>query len=276
MNKVKAKIQQLIRIYKGAVPVFNSDVDIAMKAISNGTGEALYVDSTRPIDTLMTVINPTPLDSALSAEVTNFKTEMYELAGIQQVSFDMENMRSAAAVIALDQTRDTVFQAQMQGHSDKIRKMLIMRVYYESIIHPNSSDTVDWKDLHTLITDASIDLKPVHMSDPLGNKGSSPDNTPADFRQIQTARYVIQVMRGQVTFADLSMLVEKDQIKMVMAATMVKLDALGIEPPETMFNFMVAAFTEDIRYGRVELAASAQTQAGLIDGIAPAPEGAPV
>jgi hypothetical protein len=67
LNKVNAKIQQLIRMYKGAVPVFNNDVDLAMKSISNGSGEALYVDSSRPIDSLMTVINPTPIDAQLSA-----------------------------------------------------------------------------------------------------------------------------------------------------------------------------------------------------------------
>ena len=110
INRFAAKQQQMIRMYKGPTPVFNKDVDIKMKQMSNGSGEALYVDSTIPIDSLMAVINPTPLDPQMSAEITNYKSAMYELAGIQSTSFDMENMRSAAAVVALDQTRDSVFQ----------------------------------------------------------------------------------------------------------------------------------------------------------------------
>jgi hypothetical protein len=38
--------------------------------------------------------------------VEDIKSQMYEIAGIQEVSMDMENCRSAAAVIALEQARD--------------------------------------------------------------------------------------------------------------------------------------------------------------------------
>ena len=80
INKINAKQQQLIRLYKGATPVFNQDVELAMKSLTNGAGECLYVDSSRPIDSLMTVINPTPLDPELSATVTEYKTAMYPSA----------------------------------------------------------------------------------------------------------------------------------------------------------------------------------------------------
>ena len=93
INKINAKQQQLIRNYKGSTPVFNSDVELAMKAITNGAGECLYVDSQRPLDSLMTVINPTPLDPQLTATVQEYKSAMYEIAGVQNASFDMENMR---------------------------------------------------------------------------------------------------------------------------------------------------------------------------------------
>ena len=36
INRIAAKKQQIIRMYKGSVPVFNSDVDIALKSITNG------------------------------------------------------------------------------------------------------------------------------------------------------------------------------------------------------------------------------------------------
>ena len=92
INRVCAKQQQLVRNYKGATPVFNSDVELAMKAITNGTGECLYIDSQRPLDSFMTVINPTPIDPELQGIVDQYKNAMYELAGIQNASFDMENM----------------------------------------------------------------------------------------------------------------------------------------------------------------------------------------
>lgn len=256
LNKVNAKIQQLIRMYKGPVPVFNTDADIAMKTITNGSGEALYIDSARSATEMMTVINPTPLDPALAAEKQSCKTEMYELSGIQQVSFDMENMRSAAAVIALDQTRDTTFQSQMMGHADKIKKMFSTRVHYDAVIGQEESVTVDWKDIDKLITDAVIELKPVHLNDPLGNKGQTPNERQADYRQIQTARAIIQVMRGELVFEELSFLIDKQQVKMIMAATMVKMGALGVEPPDTMYQFMIAAFVEDLSAGAAALMAN--------------------
>ena len=78
----------------------------------------------------MTVINPTPLDPELSGTVQEYKSAMYELAGIQNASFDMENMRSAAAVVALDQTRDSVFQAQLSALSDFIANALRLYIIY--------------------------------------------------------------------------------------------------------------------------------------------------
>jgi hypothetical protein len=253
VNKVNAKIQQLIRMYKGPVPVFNSDVDLSMKQITNGSGEALYVDSSRPVDQLMTVINPTPLDAQLDALITGYKTQMMELAGVQQMSFDMENMRSAAAVIALDQTQDNVFQAQMMGHAKMKADMFRVEVKYKSVVMPNESASIDWPVVNKLLEDCITELKPLHLNDPLGNKGSIEDQPKTDYRQMQTARFVNKVLRGEVTYDMLSYVNDVEMITAMLAGIFIKLDAMSILIPDHAYLFMMEAFVNDIKLGTVQL-----------------------
>jgi hypothetical protein len=282
LNKVNAKIQQLVRMYKGPVPVFNSDIDLAMKQITNGTGEALYVDSARPVDQLMTVINPTPLDPQLDALVTGYKTQMMELAGIQQISFDMENMRSAAAVIALDQTRDNTFQAQMIGHARMKADMLRVEAVYKSAVMPGDDTGVEWEVVAKLISDGIVELKPVHLNDPLGNSGSAADQPKTDFRHMQTARFVNKVLKGEASYGMLSYVNDRDMIVAMLAGIFIKLDAMSISIPDHAYVFMLEAFIEDIKLGTVQLPPSPQlnvlegsgTQLGSAE--AKAPEEAPV
>ena len=254
LNRVNAKIQQLIRMYKGSVPVFNNDVDLAMKSITNGTGEALYVDSSRPIDSLMTVINPTPLDAQLTATKTELKTEMYELAGIQSVTFDMENMRSAASIIAVDQTRDTVFQAQMFGTAEFVSQLFKVQVHYNSVVRDDENPSIKWSDIDKLINSAELDLKPVTVTSPLGNKGQAEQMTiEPDYVKMSVARNVVKILRGEMMYEALPYAVDKERLKVMCAATIVKMDALNIEVPDTMQNFMIAAFIDDLRQGVVKL-----------------------
>jgi hypothetical protein len=253
VNKVNAKIQQLVRMYKGPVPVFNSDVDLAMKQITNGTGEALYVDSSRPVDQLMTVINPTPLDSQLDALITGYKTQMLELAGVQNMSFNMENIRSAAAVIALDQTQDNVFQAQMMGHANMKADMFKVEANYKSVVAVDEDVGVDWRVIAKLLEDSIIELKPIHLNDPLGNKGSIADQPKTDFREMQTARFVNRVLQGDASYGMLSYVNDRDMITAMLAGIFVKLDAMSIPIPNHAYVFMLEAFLEDIKLGVVQL-----------------------
>ena len=252
INKICAKQQQLIRNYKGATPVFSSDVELAMKAISNGSGECLYVDSQRPLDTLMTVINPTPLDPELSGVVNEYKSAMYELAGIQNASFDMNNMRSAAAVVALDQTRDAVFQAQLQGFSGFIAKALKLYINYNAVTKGEDGDRLDWTAVKKLIDTAYIDLKPVHLNDPLSDEDKSRQE-PIDYMQLCVAKSVLKVIKGEVTFETLPYYVDWKQVTMMLAVTMIKLEALGIDVPDTIHEFLVSAFVESIKIGEVQI-----------------------
>lgn len=246
LNKVLAKIQQLIRLYKGAIPVFNNDVDLAMKSITNGSGECLYVDSTRPIDSLMTVINPTPLDPALDAQATQLKTDMYELAGLQQISFNMENMRSAASVIAVDQMRDTVFQAQMAGISNFIKELFQLIVNAQ-----DDNESAEWSDIKRLLESAIITLTPVQVLDPLSKE--TDDTQPIDFQSIQTAKLIRKIIRGEVTFDTLPMSADVNNVKLIAAKTVVEFEAMDIVVPDTMWQFLLSAFVDDVQKGVVSL-----------------------
>lgn len=254
VNKLNAKQQQLVRMYKGATPVFNSDVEIAMKSITNGAGECLFVDSTRPVDALMTVINPTPLDPELAATVTEYKTAMYELAGIQNASFDMENMRSAAAVVALDQTRDSVFQAQLSGLAEFISAALKLYIRYNAAYKPEqgSRRAVDWDAVNELIQTSYISLKPVHVNDPLSDEEKSRE-TPVDYMQLSTARAVLDIVKGTMSWDTMPYYLDWQQVTLMLAATLIKFEALGIEVPDTVHEFLICAFVESVEIGEVEL-----------------------
>lgn len=251
INKINAKQQQLIRNYKGSTPVFNSDVELAMKAITNGAGECLYVDSQRPLDSLMTVINPTPLDPQLTATVQGYKSAMYEIAGVQNASFDMDNMRSAAAVVALDQARDSVFQAQLSGLSDFIADALSLYIKYNAGYKTNDNN-MDWDSVLELINTAYISLKPVHLNDPLSDEDKSRES-PIDYVQLCTARCVLNIVKGKVTFSTLPYYVDWKVVTMMLAATLVKFEALGIPVPDAVHHFLIAAFVESIKIGEVEI-----------------------
>lgn len=254
INRIAAKKQQIIRMYKGAVPVFNSDVDIAMKAITNGAGEALYIDSSRATTELMTVINPTPLDPQLDAEIQSHKTTMYELAGIQNASFDMENMRSAAAVVALDQTRDSVFQAQMAGMSQYIKSLLKMYIDFFAKYPEEAGDrhTVDWKTVSKLIDQSYIQMQPVHLNDPLSEEAKI-EETPMDYTKLATARILLDVINGEVTFDTLPYWIDVTDIIMAVAVILIKFEALGIDVPVTVHKFLMAAYINDVKDGIAKL-----------------------
>lgn len=254
INKITAKIQQLIRLYKGAMPIFSSDVDISMKGISNGSGECLYVDSSRPVDSLVTVLNPTPLDTQLSAEVTNYKTVMYELAGLNQMNFNMDNMRSAAAVIALDQTRDAVFQAQLSGLSSFIKRAI--RLYVEFFSKYDFVETerkpVDWDIVAALLDQSYVDLQPVHINDPLSRENDQV-SAPTNYLQLQQARATLEIVKGKMTYDTVPYFIDKTALCVSVAMLLAKLDALGISIPESVHIFLIHGFIDAVKRGEVSL-----------------------
>ena len=254
INRIAAKKQQIIRMYKGSIPVFNTDADLAMKSISNGAGEALYIDSSRSTTDLMTVINPTPLDPQLDAEIQSHKTTMYELAGIQNASFDMENMRSAAAVVALDQTRDSVFQAQLAGLSQFIRELLCLYIKFFAVYPDRSGEksSVDWEVVNKLINESYIEMTPVHINDPLSDDDKN-DGSVSDYVAQASARIVLDVINGKVDFYNLPYFVEPSSVVIDVAVMLIKFEALGIEVPDTIHKFLMDAYIEEVKAGRLML-----------------------
>lgn len=255
INKIAAKIQQLVRMYKGSVPVFNADVDLAMKAISNGTGEALYIDSSRNVAELMTVINPTPLDPQLSAQIQEYKTAMYELAGIQNASFDMENMRSAAAVIALDQTRDSVFQAQMSGMSQFIKSALCLYIKFftKEPQFAKSRFEIDWESFAKLIDTSYINLQPVHLNDPLSDENAT-DTPEDDYALIAVDKVTLDIIHGKTTYDTLPYFIDEDAVIINVVTLLIKFEALHVSIPDCLHIFLMNAFIAKVRSGELSIA----------------------
>lgn len=255
INRIAAKKQQIIRMYKGSVPVFNADVDIAVKAITNGTGEALYIDSTRSTAELMTVINPTPLDPQLDAEIQSHKTTMYELAGIQNASFDMENMRSAAAVIALDQTRDTVFQAQLAGLAQFIKSMLVLYIKFFAKFPELATITrdIDWSAVAELIDRSYIQMQPVHVNESLSDEQAVNAEESLDYITIANTRIVLKIIKGEITYDSLPYFCDSTQVTVAVAGALIKFEALGITIPDTIHMYLISAYIDYVKQGYIAL-----------------------
>jgi hypothetical protein len=163
----------------------------------------------------------------------------------------MENMRSAAAVVALDQTRDSVFQAQLSGLAEFIADALSLYIKYNAGYKTNDNN-MDWDAVKELIDTAYISLKPVHLNDPLSDEDKTRQGqSPIDYVQLSTARCVLSVIRGNVTFNTLPYYVDWQQVTLMMAATLIKFEALGIDVPNTAHEFLIAAFVESIKIGEV-------------------------
>lgn len=264
INRINAKIQQLIRTYKGPVPVFANDVDLGIKELNNSAGEIWYVDSGRAVDSLCTVINPTPLDAQLQAEITSRKTEMMELAGIQNLSFDAANLKSAAAVVALDQLRDTTFQAQIQGIAEFAKDVLCNYVKFmcrldempelvQATCKGRGMEERDWQAVDKLLGDAQLTLEPIHITDSLNSEYNAPDSKTPDYVQLQTARAVYDILTGALTYADLPYYLNPDTITVMVAVALTKFDALKLEIPDTIHQFLMDSFIDNVVQGKAKL-----------------------
>ena len=254
INKIAAKIQQFVRLYKGPVPVFNSDIDLVVKQLSNGSGEVLVVDSGRPVDSLMTVINPTPLDSQLDAQIQAYKTTMFELSGIQNSSFDMEQMRSASAVIALDQMRDSVFQAQMSSMSQFIKDALHLYIqfYAEFPDFSPAAAVVDWRTVNNLMKNSYIDLKPVHLND-FTSDTNTIDTKPSDYIEMMSSQFLLKLLNNKATYDTIPYYLDPALVTKKVAETLAKFAALGLEIPMSIHKYLIRAYLEEIAAGQGEL-----------------------
>jgi hypothetical protein len=260
LDKLLAKKTQLLSNYKGPVPIFNMDCDVIVKQLSNSTGEALFLDtSLKPAD-VVTVIEPTPLDPQLGAEVEALKAQMHELAGIQQVSMDIENYRSAAAVIALDQQRDTSFQSQVSSLAEFTRDVLVMYVDYcaaTKVPMPYSERTgIDWGDIKLLFDESYLDVKPIHELKQDGGTMDTP--TEPDYAMINVDKFLIAVIKDGVGLEKMDFSLDYVMVKQIAAVKLVRMKSIT-DLGESAFmmtnltNFLVQCFVEDLKRGEASI-----------------------
>jgi hypothetical protein len=199
IGKLNAKKTQLIDGYKGPVPVFNNDCDVIVKQMGNGAGEALFIASGRNPAEVVTVINPTPLDPEMNAEKETLKSTLQELAGAQELSLDMENIRSAATVIALDQLHDQRFQSQLTNIgllvSDTLQKSLVFIASRPDEARP--IENIPWSTITDMLATCDIDISVTHNNDP-GNKTEV--EVEPDYAKMVANQAVYEIMMGRAKY----------------------------------------------------------------------------
>jgi hypothetical protein len=256
ISKLNAKKTQLIDGYKGPVPVFNNDCDIIVKNMGNGAGEALFLASGRNPAEVITVINATPLDPEMNAEKESLKTTLQELAGAQELSLDMENIRSAATVIALDQLHDELFQSQLAQIGTFVSETMEMAMRFAAS-RPDEAipiENVPWSDINQLLDEAYVRIEVVHNNDPNNTK-----QVPGpDYVMVLVDRAIVDILQGKIVFEDIrdDYTIDKMLLRKVMALKMVKLRAMGSSNNvvvDRLERALLGAFVEDIKMGKVEL-----------------------
>jgi len=252
MNKLLAKKTQLLINYKGPVPVFNRDSEVVVKQLSNGAGECLFMDTGRDPAELMTVLQPTPLDPQLNAEVEALKGQMFELAGVQQMSLDLDNLRSAATVIAINQIHDAGFQSQLTSLAEFIRTIILMYIKFQSVV--KTDETLHWGNIYKLCNEAYINILPVHDNDATSGVGSDP--TDPDYGKMQIEKFIIEVMRGAKDYFDVDFTLDPTILRQTAALRLVQLKSIDDSPCEELdrlIELLIMLYVEDMRHGVVFL-----------------------
>ena len=111
---------------------------------------------------------------------------------------------------------------------------------------------MDWDSILELINTAYISLKPVHLNDPLSDEDKSRAE-PIDYMQLATARCILQIVKGKMNFNTLPYYVNWQQVTLMLAATLIKFEALGIPVPDSVHEFLISAFVESIKIGEVQI-----------------------
>lgn len=249
ISKLNAKKTQLIENYKGPVPVFNNDCDVVVKTLGNGTGEALFLASGRNPADVLTVINPMPLDPEMNAEKEQQKQTMEELGGVQEISLDMENIRSAATVIALNQLHDQVFQSQLAGIGVLVSDTLENSLRYAAAMGDSieTIENIPWADIIELLDVCKVEVSVTHNNDP-NNKKEEPET---DYGVVCVDRAILRILRGESEWADVSQdyTVDPNLIKPAMAMKALQMKASTGEVPELLEKALIDAFIDDISFG---------------------------
>ena len=266
MDKLLAKKTQLLNQYKGPVPVFSGDGnDLIVKQFNNSAGECLFLgNSTRDVSRLITTLVPTPLDPELNAEMEAIKGQIFELAGVQQISMDVENYRSAAELIALDQMRDAGFQSQLSALAKYTEDIMDIAVRYmaqvecgcvdDKLMTPIVQSRMSWKEVEQLLNDAYIEITPIHKTEQTQGIGQLPEDIDYMLRHVE--QFLMAVIKGHATYDNLDFSYDKMLVRQRAALRYVELKALGDSDMAYIRNLLVLLvelFIEDIGNGLVNL-----------------------
>jgi len=254
MDKLLAKKTQILNQYKGPVPVISgTDYDVVLKSMNNTAGEILFLDTQRKVTELITTLEATPLDPQLNAEFESLKSQMFELAGAQQISLDPENYRSAASMIAQEQMRDAGFQTQLASLAQYNTDIVAMFVEYQAVVGEYDG-VIDWEGMKILLDDAYIDAIPIHDLDP--TVGIDKDDGPEDFMQQHIDRLLVDVCKGNANYNDCNFSYDGDMLKAAACRRYVELLTLdngGEGYVGNLLEFLVELFVQDIQAGLVPL-----------------------
>jgi hypothetical protein len=257
ISKLNAKKTQLIGAYKGPVPVFSNDCDVIVKQMGNGSGEGLFLAAGRNPAEVVTVINPTPLDPEMNAEKESLKTTLQELAGAQELSLDMENIRSAATVIALDQLHDQRFQSQLSQIGAHVAEILEMALTFAVSRKEDALpiENVPWEDVDLLLKEAYIEVQVLHNNDP----ANIPQVPPPDYQQVVVDRAVLGCMQGTLKYEDITddYTVDPGLFLHTLADKLIRIKSMTgdkvTEVTDRIEHVLLDAFIEDIATGQVLL-----------------------
>jgi len=253
INKMLAKQSNLYSIYKGPVPVFSADSDIIVKQLTNTAGEVIFLDTKgrqNPAD-LMTVLEPTKLDPELQAQIEAKKQTMFEIAGIQNISMDLENYRSAASVIALNQMRDSGFQSQLTSLSKFTKNLIYNAIQYFADVEADDDETPPngfrWSEVWRMLDKATFEITAVHENAPDDEVFVLPSDQ--QYIDIAAKKFVYRLMRGQVEYEVASSFsMDFRRCVQVAALKYVRLQYLDEDAStemERLLNFLVYAFLEE-------------------------------
>jgi len=276
INKFTAKQSTIYMNYKGPTPIIssNGDVDTIVHNLNNQSGEVLILSGAMS-DTSKIVgeFNPTPLDENLSAETESLKATMLELSTTQDLSMNLDNLRSAAAVVALEQLRDNAFQPQMFKAARFVRNILENTVRFEAAWEDHEID-VPWNVLKDLIESQMLKIVPIH-SNSLEEK---PEEMPEDYQLYAVNKFIIDVVKGTKSIEDVDYALNWDILKAQACTKLLRFKALDWDI-SNLESFVYNLFIEDVKRGNtnlVQVPAVAVPTAGVAPGQespAPAPEG---
>ena len=108
---------------------------------------------------------------------------------------------------------------------------------------------VDWITVSNLIKQSYINMQPVHLNDPLSDEQKAEEN-PSDYTKLATARLLLDVINGYITFDTLPYYYDPADLTIAVAVILIKFEALGIDIPETVHKFLMAAYIDSIKNGQ--------------------------